>query len=114
MLVKMADQESIEALREEFVKLDEDGTGLINAEELKAAINSSDIQIPEEEVNKIISEVDYFGNGKINYSEFLVATLDVKSFLDDNKLKALYNQFDTDGSGQITKENIITFWVVPN
>lgn len=108
MLVKMADQESIEALREEFVKLDEDGTGLINAEELKAAINSSDIQIPEEEVNKIISEVDYFGNGKINYSEFLVATLDVKSFLDDNKLKALYNQFDTDGSGQITKENIIT------
>ena len=108
MLVKMADQNSIEALRDEFHKLDKDGTGLINAEELKNAINSSDIQIPETEVNKIIDEVDYFGNGKINYTEFLVATLDVKSFLDDNKLKALFNQFDTDGSGQITKENIIT------
>jgi Ca2+-binding EF-hand superfamily protein len=37
-----------------------------------------------------------------------VATLDVKSFLDDNKLQAIFSQFDTDGSGSITKENIIT------
>jgi len=38
----------------------------------------------------------------------LVATLDVKSFLDENKLQAVFNQFDTDGSGVITKDNIIT------
>jgi Ca2+-binding EF-hand superfamily protein len=38
MLVKMADSNSIEDLRSEFVKLDKDGTGLINAEELKQAI----------------------------------------------------------------------------
>ena len=56
----------------------------------------------------IINEVDYFGNGKINYTEFLVATLAVKAFLDDSKLQAVFNQFDTDGSGVITKDNIIT------
>jgi len=59
---------------------------LINAEELKQAIKASDINIPDEEIERIINEVDYFGNGKINYTEFLVATLDVKAFLDDNKL----------------------------
>ena len=48
------------------------------------------------------------GNRKINYTEFLVATLDVKNFLDDNKLQAVFSQFDTNGSGVITKENIIT------
>jgi Ca2+-binding EF-hand superfamily protein len=37
-----------------------------------------------------------------------VATLDVKQFLDDNMLQALFNQFDTDSSGEITKDNIIT------
>ncbi len=52
--------------------------------------------------------MDYFGNKKINYTEFLVATLDVKQFLDDNMLQALFNQFDTDSSGVITKDNIIT------
>ena len=66
------------------------------------------MDIPNEEIEKIINEVDYFGNGKINYTEFLVATLDVKAFMDDNKLQAMFNQFDTDGSGVITKNNIIT------
>ena len=90
MLVKMADQNSIEELRNEFVKLDVDRTGLINANELKIAIKSSDINIPDDQIDSIINEVDYFGNKKINYTEFLVATLDVKSFLDDNKLQAVF------------------------
>lgn len=48
MLVKMADQKSIEELRSEFVKIDKDCTGMINAEELKLAIQESDINIPAE------------------------------------------------------------------
>jgi len=89
------------------VAIDQDRTGMINADELKIAIKQSDMSIPDQTVEDIIAEVDYFGNGKINYTEFLVATLDVKSFLDDNKLQAVFNQFDTDGSGVITKDNII-------
>lgn len=91
MLVKMADQNSIEELRTQFQKIDADGTGLINADELKSAIKESNLQIPDSDIEKIISEVDYFGNKKINYTEFLVATLDVKSFLDDSKLQAMFN-----------------------
>ena len=47
--------------------------------------------ITQDQIDKIIDEVDYFGNQKINYTEFLVATMDVKSFLDDGKLYALFN-----------------------
>jgi len=68
------------------VELDKDKTGLINADELRQAIRGSGVRIPDSEIERIIDEVDYFGNKKINYTEFLVATLDVKSFLDDNKL----------------------------
>lgn len=63
--------------------------------------------LPEKDILKIIEEVDYFGNGKINYTEFLVATLDLKIILDNNKLKAVFQQFDSDNTGQITKDNII-------
>lgn len=108
MLVKMADQDQIEGLRAQFQEIDIDGTGLINADELRTAIKKSAIDIPDRKVDEIIDNVDYFGNKKINYTEFLVATLDVKAFLDDSKLKALFTQFDTDGSGKITKENIVT------
>lgn len=91
MLVKMADQNQIEHLREEFVSLDKDKTGLINSDELKEAIKHSDIKIPDEEIDRIIEEVDYFGNGKINYTEFLVATVDIMQFLDDHMLQAIFN-----------------------
>jgi calcium-dependent protein kinase len=91
MLVKMADQSTIEDLRLQFVALDKDKSGMINADELKLALKQSSVDIPEQNVDKIIDEVDYFGNGKINYTEFLVATLDVKSFLDRTKLEAIFN-----------------------
>ena len=63
--------------------------------------------IPDAEVDRIINEVDYHGNNKINYTEFIIATMDVKQFLDDSNLQAIFSQFDTDGSGHITKDNII-------
>ena len=43
MLIKMSDQKSIEELRKEFQKIDKDGSGLINADELKQAIMASDL-----------------------------------------------------------------------
>ena len=81
---------------------------MISAEELKDAIQKSDMNIPKEKIDSIINQVDYHGNRKINYSEFLMATLDVKAFLDDSKLQALFCQFDTDDSGEISKQNIVT------
>jgi Ca2+-binding EF-hand superfamily protein len=48
MLVKMADQNQVDELRAEFQKLDKDGTGLINVEELKQAISTSNINIPDD------------------------------------------------------------------
>lgn len=37
-----------------------------------------------------------------------MATLDVQTFLDNNKLQAIFNQFDTDSTGHITQDNIVT------
>lgn len=54
----------------------------------------------------ILKEIDYQGNGKINYSEFLSATLDIQNFLTDSKLRSVFNVFDTDQSGYITAENM--------
>jgi Ca2+-binding EF-hand superfamily protein len=78
MMVKMADQNAIEDLKEQFHKMDKDGTGMINADELKQAMIESSVEMPEEEIERIIESVDYVGNQMINYTEFLVATMDVK------------------------------------
>ena len=44
----------------------------------------------DSEIQDIIRQMDYHGNMKINYSEFLAATIDVKLFLTDSKLKAIF------------------------
>ena len=35
------------------------------------------IGVADGEIDKIIREIDYVGNGKINYTEFLAATLSI-------------------------------------
>jgi len=54
------------------------------------------------EIQQIIENVDYAGNGKINYSEFLAATIELKQVLTYEKLWTLFKYFDTDNSGIIT------------
>lgn len=38
----------------------------------------------------MIKELDYQGNGKINWSEFLAATVDTEKFLTDQRLQAIF------------------------
>lgn len=88
--------------------IDTDKSGMISKQELQDAISKSSIPLPDAHVKSIIQEVDYFGNDEINYTEFLVATLDAKKLLDEKNLHAIFQNFDTDNSGSITKQNIIT------
>ena len=59
-----------------------------------------------DEVDEIIHNLDYAKNHKINYTEFIAASINVSTYLTEEKLDALFNTFDVDGSGQITGRNI--------
>ncbi len=52
-----------------------DGSGCINAQELSQAMKQVDIGVKDAAIDQIIAEIDYVGNGKINYTEFLAVTL---------------------------------------
>ena len=47
--------------------------------------------ISDEELKNIIYEIDSKGNKKINYSEFMAATIRVNEHLTENKVTALFN-----------------------
>jgi Ca2+-binding EF-hand superfamily protein len=57
------------------MRLDKDQTGDITVSELREALQEAGIKIDENELDKIVSEVDYRGDRLINYSEFLSATI---------------------------------------
>ena len=81
VLVKMANEEEVKELRLQFQEIDKDGSGMILASELTEIIKKCDLNISESDIDEMIKEVDYHGNGKINYSEFLSATIDIKKSL---------------------------------
>ena len=45
---------------------------------------------------------DTDGSGEIDYSEFVVATINKKKLLSNEKLETAFNLFDKDGSGSIS------------
>lgn len=79
---------------------------MINFNELQDALEQTGHRLTYNEIKQIIENVDYAGNGKINYSEFLVATIELKSVLTYEKLWALFKYFDTDNSDIITPNNL--------
>ena len=65
------------------------------------------IGVADGEIDKIIREIDYIGNGKINYTEFLAATLQIQETLTEEMLWQLFKKFDVDDTGYISKENLM-------
>jgi len=67
---------------------------MIYAQELADVLKKKGFNLSKADIDIIIEQVDYCGNGKINYSDFLVATMDARSFLSgedkDQKMQAVF------------------------
>ena len=51
-----------------------------------------------------IADID--GSGEIDYSEWLVATLNRKNLISEEKLRTAFSYFDKDNSGSISIEEL--------
>ena len=54
----------------------------------------------------MFAKVDADGSGEIDYSEFVVATMNEKNLLSNNKLQTAFKMFDKDGGGSISTDEI--------
>jgi hypothetical protein len=62
--------ERIEEARRVFLEYDTDGGGSIDAAELKAALDATDMVVTEEEVLELLKQYDPDGSGDIGFDEF--------------------------------------------
>ena len=84
-----------------------DGSGCVSASELATAMKSVNMGVDDATIDNIIQEIDYVGNGKINYSEFLMATLSFNDDLSDEMLRRLFKRFDVDDTSYISCDNLV-------
>ena len=61
---------------------------------------------PDDAIDDAFWRADADGNGEIDYSEFVVATMNEKNLLSNNKLQTAFKMFDKDGGGSISTDEI--------
>jgi calcium-dependent protein kinase len=96
--------EEIVELRKAFDQYDSTNDGIIAYDEFKSALASSHLK--EEDFRTIFESVDVNHNGVINYTEFLAATLEVKGYIEEERIAEAFERMDTDHDGYITRENL--------
>ena len=107
VLVKHLDGSQISDLKKEFQKLDTNKSGFLERSNLRTVLmNYRQDSLDSKTVTQLIEEVDFAGNNKINYSEFLAATIEANDVMTQERLQSIFNTFDVDRSGFITAQNI--------
>lgn len=71
MAKKTKEAEDEQELREAFRVFDKNNRGVIDVNDLKIIFNALDPDMPDEEIDQIITEVDEDGSGTVDFEEFL-------------------------------------------
>jgi centrin-1 len=99
--------EQRQEIREAFDLFDTDGSGKIDAKELKVAMRALGFEPKKDEIKKMISEIDKEGSGKIDFSDFLNLMTAKMSEKDSRaEIMKAFRLFDDDDSGTITFANL--------
>ena len=95
-----ADSSALEEYWEAFELFDKDGDGTISTGELKNLLRCFDVDLPEEEVQKLISQHDKDGSGCIQFTS-LVEIMNVirESQEMDSEIQEVYKLFANEEQG---------------
>jgi calcium-dependent protein kinase len=90
-----------------FRAMDVNGDGKLSKTEIKNGyLEYFGKSLTDEQIDDMFAQVDADGNGEIDYSEFVVATMNEKNLLSNNKLQTAFKMFDKDGGGSISTDEI--------
>ncbi|CAG9484036.1 centrin-1, putative [Plasmodium vivax] len=94
-------------IKEAFDLFDTNGTGRIDAKELKVAMRALGFEPKKEDIRKIISDVDQDGSGTIDFNDFLdIMTIKMSERDPKEEILKAFRLFDDDETGKISFKNL--------
>merc|ERR1712170_199504 len=100
-------EDQLDEIREAFSLFDSDASGAIDVRELKAAMRALGFEVKNEELKKMVTDVDNDGNGTIEFAEFLMmmtAKMGEKDTRED--IEKVFKLFDDDNTNKISFRNL--------
>lgn len=103
-LLTKNEKEKIDSI---FRAMDVDSDGKLSRSEIKKGYKEHfGKAISDKEIEQIFSRVDSDLSGEIDYSEFVMATMNEKNLASQNRLESAFKAFDKDGNGQISPAEV--------
>ena len=100
-------EEQRQEIKEAFDLFDTDGSGSIDAKELKVAMRALGFEPKKEEIKKMIADLDTEGNGVIDYNDFLdLMTVKMAERDPMEEMMKAFRLFDEDDTGKISFKNL--------
>ena len=94
-------EEQKQEIKEAFDLFDTDGSGSIDAKELKVAMRALGFEPKKEEIQKMIADVDDDGSGSIEFDEFLkMMTQKILNRDPKDEILKAFRLFDDDETGR--------------
>jgi len=91
--------ETIEILRSSFTEADIDKSGTLDLHKMQILLSKMGLSIPEKEAEQMISSVAKRDRNELDFDDFLL-------LFDRATVRTLFKEFDKEGSGEITFENL--------
>eukprot|EP01066_Platyproteum_vivax_P013643 Platyproteum_vivax@DN6161_c0_g1_i3.p1 len=89
-------------IRATFQALDYNCDGTLTPHKIELGLESVGIEVPPDFYH-IVNDIDMDGSGKIEYSEFVAATLDRGRYAEESVAKASFDVLDLDNDGIISR-----------
>jgi len=99
--------DEVGTLQKIFKEIDRNGDGLLSRREIRKALQDN-TKFSDDDINSLIEKVDLDRNDKVNYSEFLAATVNWKKEMARDRLEKAFKALDADHSGKISKEELMS------
>jgi len=104
---QLLNKQEKEQIDKVFRAMDINGDGKLSKDEIQLGFAQYfGRSLDDKEVDEMFDKVDADGSGAIDYSEFVVATMNEKNMLSNNKLQTAFKMFDKDGGGSISTDEI--------
>merc|ERR1712100_597858 len=99
--------EQLDEIREAFSLFDADASGMIDIRELKAAMRAIGFEVKNEELKKMVADIDNDGNGTIEFAEFLAMMTGKMGEKDTREdIEKVFKLFDDDNPNKISFRNL--------
>lgn len=97
----------IGALQKLFSTLDRNGDGVLTINEIRSALHKiQNVSQLGDDIDNLLMELDTDGNGRIDYTEFIAASIDHKLYEKESLCKAAFKVFDLDMDGRISPQEL--------